>query len=101
MRTFVSTDLMVGRYRDQSAWVHKPFPLRHILAVNEFLLKVQLLETEQTPEVQGTILRYLVWYSAGTLDRHVQLPTLSATHQKQYKDRRNRDLRSSHRNTDR
>src|SRR5215204_3986758 len=44
----------IGRYRNSTSWVHEPFPLRHRLAVNEFLLKAQLLETEQTPEVQDT-----------------------------------------------
>jgi hypothetical protein len=44
----------VGRYRASEAWVHKEFPLRHRLAVNEFLLKAQLLETEQAPVVLDT-----------------------------------------------
>jgi hypothetical protein len=58
----------VGRYRDQSSFVHTETTLRHRLAVNEFLLKAQLLETELIPEIRDTQLTLHMFVHEKTLN---------------------------------
>jgi hypothetical protein len=56
----------IGRYRSSDAWVHKEIPMRHRLAVNEFLLKAQLLEDTQ-PNVHLFEYRHEKYWNANPL----------------------------------